>query len=70
MPGDGAVSTSQTGQPVQNAQSNDFVQQNHSTKIIKNMGRKETQVAGLWDFYQKNSVACSEVDVNTRCHMN
>lgn len=42
--------TSRIKQPVQNAQSNRFAQQNHFTKMVKSMGRKETQTPGLWDF--------------------
>lgn len=68
--GDKAVFASQTRQPVQNAQANDFAQQNHSTKTVKKhrkKGNADTQALGLcW----KKAVAHSEVDINTQCHMN
>lgn len=63
--GDKAVFASQTRQPVQNAQANDFALQNHSTKTVKKHGKKgnaDTQDLGhCW----KKGEAHSEVDINT-----
>lgn len=42
--------SSQIRQPVQNAQSNGFAQQNYTTRTDKSLGKKEMQISRLWDF--------------------